>query len=258
MVPRIAAQSITTSTAEKNNQQPVATKNIKIIWGISFALGRGATGENYLGKIANRSYNDYAQYSNNSTGSGSAPSNLMPSLVQPGVSFQIGVNASKNISRRSSIGVGLQYQQIRTMIKTVLPVLNDQGERIPGNDGSDNYTNRHHFLQMGIDFSTQLTTLKKHNLFFNTGLTVSQLLQTNSPQFNNATGQYFVDNTFFNKTVAGFSAGIDVNISKSTAAPLFLGPSFYYSLTPMASKGLYVNSRYSFLGIRLLKKFGRK
>ena len=111
---------------------------------------------------------------------------------------------------------------------------------------------------MGVDFSTQLTTLKKHDLFFNTGLSVAQLIKTNSPQFNNTTGQYFVDNTFFNKTVAGFSAGIDINISKSATAPLLLGPSFYYSLTPMASKGLYINSRYSFLGIRLLKKFGKK
>ena len=211
-----------------------------------------------MGKVADRSYYDYAQFQNNSTGSGSAYSNFKPSLVQPGLSFQIGVNASKKVSSRSSIGIGLQYLQISTRIKTLLPILNQQGVRIQGNNGSNNYTNRNHFLQMGVDFSTRLTNLKKHNLFFNTGLSVSQLIQTNSPQFDNATGQYYVDNTFFNKAVSGFSAGIDINISKNNTAPLLLGPSFYYSLTPMASKGLYINSRYSFLGIRLLKKFGRK
>ena len=258
IVPRTAAQLITISAAQKDNPQRTTDKNKKIIWGISFAFGRGATGESYLGKVADRSYYDYAQFQNNSTGSGSIYSNFKPSLIQPGLSFQIGVNATKKVSRRSSIAVGLQYLQISTRIKTLLPVLNEQGVRIAGNDGSNNYTNRNHFLQMGVDFSTQLTNLKKHNLFFNTGLSVSQLIQTNSPQFDNATGQYFVDNTFFNKTVAGFIAGIDINISKSAAVPLLLGPSFYYSLTPMASKGLYVNSRYSFLGLRLLKKFGRK
>ena len=257
-VPRIAAQLIAVSATEKGTPPGIHDKSKEIIWGISFALGRGATGESYLGKVADRSYYDYAQSLDNSTGSGSAYCNFKPSLVQPGLSFQIGVNASKNISRRSSLGVGLQYLQISTRIKTLIPVLNEQGVRIPGNDGTNNYTNRNHFLQMGVDFSTQLTTLKKHDLFFNTGLSVAQLIKTNSPQFNNTTGQYFVDNTFFNKTVAGFSAGIDINISKSATAPLLLGPSFYYSLTPMASKGLYINSRYSFLGIRLLKKFGKK
>ena len=257
-IPRINAQLGNISIAEKGKQKPVVDKNKKIIWGISFALGRGATGENYLGKVANRSYYDYAPSQNNSTGSGSAYSNFKPSLVQPGLSFQMGVNASKKVSSRSSIGIGLQYLQISTRIKTLLPILNQQGVRIQGNNGSNNYTNRNHFLQMGVDFSTRLTNLKKHNLFFNTGLSVSQLIQTNSPQFDNATGQYYVDNTFFNKAVSGFSAGIDINISKNNTAPLLLGPSFYYSLTPMASKGLYINSRYSFLGIRLLKKFGRK
>lgn len=256
-VPRINVQLMTAFVTEKDNPQRTADKSKEIIWGISFAIGRGATGENYLSNIANRSYY-FDQSQNNSTGSGSVFSNFKPSLVQPGLSFQIGANASKKVSRRSSIGVGLQYQQIGTSIKTFLPVLNAQGERISGNDGSNNYTNRNHFLQLAADFSTQLTNFKRHNLFFNTGLSVSQLIQTSSPQFNNATGQYFVDNTFFNKTVAGFSAGIDINISKSTAAPLLLGPSFYVSLTPMASKGLYVNSRYSFLGIRLVKKFGKK
>ncbi len=256
-VPKINSQLITVSAAEKGNSQRTAHKNKKIIWGISFALGRGATGEKYLSKIANRSYYDYAQSQNNSTGSGSAYSNFKPSLVQPGLSFQIGVNASKEISRRSYIGVGLQYLQISTRIKTILPVLNAQGVRMQENGSNNNYINRNQFLQLTADFSTQLTNFKKHNLFFNTGISVSQLIQTNSPQFNNVTGQYFIDNTFFNKTITGFSAGIDINISKNVTAPLLLGPSFYYSLTPIGGKGLYVKSRYSFLGVRLLKKFGR-
>jgi hypothetical protein len=77
-------------------------------------------------------------------------------------------------------------------------------------------------------------------------------------QYNNIAGQYFISNDYFNKTIIGLSAGFSINLLKDNEAPLLLGPSFSYSISSLAGKGLYDNSHYSFLGIRLQKVLKKK
>jgi hypothetical protein len=127
------------------------------------------------------------------------------------------------------------------------------GNKAFATGNSNSYINKYHFIEIPIDFSTQLSNFKKHNLYVTAGGTLSQLLHTNALQYNNIAGQYFIDNDYFNKTIIGLSAGISINLLKNNKAPLLLGPIVNYSITPLAAKGLYDNSRYGFLGFRLQK-----
>ena len=92
----------------------------------------------------------------------------------------------------------------------------------------------------------------------NAGVSLSQLLHTNALQFDNTAGRYFISNDYFNTTIIGVSAGLSINLLNDNRAPLLLGPSFSYSLTPVAGKGLYDKSNYGFLGIRLQKVLKKK
>ena len=232
-------------------------KNVSLI--ISFGTGQSATASKFLGATANRSYYDNAgSFGNNGTpGSVNSASNI-PSSIKPATGLFFGIAAAKQISPKSSLSIGLQYQFSSTSISVGQPIIIENSRIRFAGGNNNNYTNRYHFIQIPIEFSTQLSHFKRHNLFLNTGVSLSQLLHTNALQFNNTAGRYFMGNDYFNKTIIGLSAGISINLLKDNEAPLLLGPAFSYSLTAMADKGLYDRSHYGFFGIRLQKVIKKK
>ena len=244
---------------EKSGKNNLAQhQNISLI--ISFGIGKTATASNYLGATANRLYYDNASQvgnNNGNPGSGNSASNT-PSSIKPATGLFLGISAGKQIAKRSSVSIGLQYQFIATSINVGQPLVAFNGSRSFTAGNSNNYINRYHFIQIPMEFSSQLSHFKKHNLFLNTGVSLSQLLQTNALQFNNTAGGYFISNDYFNKTIIGVAAGLSINLLKDNEAPLLLGPSFSYSLTSVAGKGLYDRSNYGFLGIRLQKVLKKK
>ena len=232
-------------------------KNVSLI--ISFGIGQTATASKFLGATANRSYYDNAgSFGNNGTpGSVNSASNI-PSSVKPATGLFFGIAATKQISPKSSLSIGLQYQFSSTSISVGQAIVTPDSSKAFASGNSNNYNNKYHFIQIPIEFSTQLSHFKRHNLFLNTGVSLSQLLHTNALQFSNTAGRYFMSNDYFNKTIIGLSAGLSINLLKDNEAPLLLGPVFSYSLTAIADKGLYDKSHYGFLGIRLQKVIKKK
>jgi hypothetical protein len=239
---------------EKSSKN-TAGKHQNISFSILFGLGKTATASSYLGVTANRSYYDNArEFSSNVGGQGTGNSlTSIPSTIKPATGFYLGFAAEKNITKRSSLSLGLQYQFTSTSMGVGQAIVAADGNKAFATGNSNSYINKYHFIEIPIDFSTQLSNFKKHNLYVTAGGTLSQLLHTNALQYNNIAGQYFIDNDYFNKTIIGLSAGISINLLKNNKAPLLLGPIVNYSITPLAAKGLYDNSRYGFLGFRLQK-----
>lgn len=235
-------------------------KHRNLLFLISFGIGKTATASNYLGATANRIYYDNAsQVGNNggNPGSGNSASNI-PSPIKPATGLFFGVAAAKQIAPKSNLSIGLQYQFTSTSINVGQPIVASDGSKAFATGNSNNYNNQYHFIQIPIELSSQLSHFKKHNLFFNAGVSLAQLLHINALQFDNTAGRYFISNDYFNKTIIGVSAGLSINLLKDNEAPLLLGPSFSYSLTPVAGKGLYDKSNYGFLGIRLQKGLKKK
>jgi hypothetical protein len=246
--------------AKEKSRKNFSGKNKNLSFLISFGIGQTATASNYLGATANRSYYDYNSYlaaNTGTTGTGNLRSNI-PSTIKPSAGIFIGFLAAKKISPKSSFSFGLQYQLTTTSVSVGQAIVAADGSKAFATGNSNSYYNKYHFIQIPIEYSSQLGHFKKHNLFFNAGISLSQLLHTNALQFNNTVGQYFIGNDYFNKTIIGVSGGFSINILKDNKAPLLLGPSFNYSITSLAGKGLYDNSHYGFLGIRLLKVIKKK
>lgn len=235
-------------------------KHRNLLFLISFGIGKTATASNYLGATANRIYYDNASSVGNNNGSpGSGNSSLnIPSSIKPATGLFLGFSAAKPLTKKSSLSIGLQYQFIATFINVGQPLVASNGSRSFATGNNNNYSNQYHFVQIPIELSSQLSHFKKHNFFLNAGVSLSQLLQTNALQFDNTAGRYFISNDNFNKTIIGVSVGLSINLLNDNRAPLLFGPSFSYSLTPIAGKGLYDKSNYGFLGIRLQKVLKKK
>jgi hypothetical protein len=116
------------------------------------------------------------------------------------------------------------------------------------------YHNKYHFIQLPIQIQSTIGRGNKFPLSWNAGFTLSRLISTTALQFNRQQGYYFKDNSNFNKTTIGLSAGLSVAILKNKKTQWLLGPQVYYSLTPVASSGWYDKTHYSFVGLQLQKK----
>ncbi len=255
------AKKMTDSTG--NNPDTIATvkketeKKKKTKWdiGVVFTVGQSSTAGAYLGSIANSSYYDQTALNLSNNGN-SSQSNYAPSEIKPGIAFSAGIATSKKLSAKINFMSGINYKLFTTSIATG----NDSslnGVVRYGVGNTNRYNNYYHFIEIPLAIQLQVANIKKHPMYFEGGITVSQLVGTNALQYNAGQNKYYIDNSLFNKTIIGLSSGLFINVMKSERAPLLLGPQFYFSATPVAGSGLYADTHYSFVGIsvrKMLKK----
>jgi len=222
-------------------------------WNIAFSLtvGRSSTGNSYL------TDKSLAAYQDNVGNSAGSPGSYLytPSSTKPGFAFAAGIKLVRNLSAHNSIAAGLQYAAQNTLINT--------GERVYASTAvrdvfftqgsTKSYTNHYHFISIPVSFSTSVLHIGKSNLNLEAGMSLSRLISTNALNFNTTQGLYYPDNSLFNKTIVGLSAAASINLFPASKFSFSAGPEFTYSLTPLASAGMYSKSHYSFLGIRLQK-----
>ncbi len=241
--------------------QPSPQKTKKQFWNKSFytAFGRSSTGSKYLNATAAADYNN--------SGSGTVPGNAgagtySPSATKPGFSFAAGFEISRSLSAKTTLGAGLQYQLFTTSIATGEKAniqSSSSGSREVFKSGSSNrYTSFYHFIILPVSFSTQVAAIKGRQINFTAGVNFLRLVHSNALLFDYTQGNYYRDNTIFNKTLVGLSAGASINLAGKNKSPFYIGPEFYYSLTPQAASGMYGQAHYKFFGIRLQKMLQKK
>ena len=229
---------------EKSNQQK---------WGLAVTLsgGQSSTGNSYLNNGL------YANDLSNTPGTGSNPGSgniYKPSKTSPGFSFVAGINVYRHISKHSSIIAGLQYQLMNTSIKTgQATTLSAYADERFAYGTTKNYINHYHFISLPLSFSTQLFSIGQRAVCFDAGINFSRLLSTDALNFNAVQGVYYKDESLFNKTLMGLNAGVKFNLAGKDKAAFYIGTEFYYSLTPLASSGMYSEAHSNFIGIRLQK-----
>lgn len=227
------------------------------VWGLSIALSGGiaSAGNNY--NNSNKSLASVTNNGNPGTVTGS-PGGIVeyPSPTKPGGSLGIAIKLYRTLSTKSKIITGLQYRLLTTSVKT--GNISDSGAAAPTRDvyvsGTLNqYRNYHHFISVPVSFSTNIFSIGGNDITLDAGMDFSRLISTNSLQFNLARPAYYKDNMLFNKTIVGLSAAAAINIASKKRSLFSIGPEFYYSLTPLASSGMYAKSHYQYVGIRLQK-----
>lgn len=243
----------------KTKQQKAKSSTLSgaAVWGLSIALSGGITsaGNNY--NNSNKSLTSAANNGNPGTVVGS-PGGIVeyPSPTKPGGGLGIAIKLYRTLSTKSKIITGLQYRLLTTSVKT--GSISDSGLQSPTRDayvtGSlHQYRNYHHLISIPVSFSTTIFSIGGNDITLDAGMDFSRLISTNSLQFNLARPAYYKDNALFNKTIVGLSAAAAINIASKKRVLFSIGPEFYYSLTPLASSGMYAKSHYQYVGIRLQK-----
>ncbi|HMO62172.1 MAG TPA: outer membrane beta-barrel protein [Ferruginibacter sp.] len=217
------------------------------------AGGVGATGTGYQSQLPASGY--YFGSLSNEVSQGGGPFNSAirsASLIRRGASFSAGIHAQNTLSSRWAISTGMQYRYLSTAI-----AVNKRNDSIvAGNTGT--YNNAYHFVMVPV--TLQLTAGFNHKLplYLQAGVHVGLLVGTNALQFDNRTGNYYADNDIFNTMQAGIHAAAAINLRNKKHLPLLIGPVLEYSLTPVAAKGFYGNTHYSFIGLQVKQQLGKK
>jgi hypothetical protein len=251
----IAIDSVKKDIKTTDPQNKLTGKSNKKLWSVRllFAAGMSATGNSYL---SNKSF---AQADYTAANPGNVPSAgnlfLPPSSVKNGYGIEAGINVYRRLSAKSKIAAGLSYQLHTTGIQ--IGSRSDSAaalrQNVFANGSQQSYTNYYHLISVPVQFSTQLFTIGGADVNLDLGASFSRLISTNSLQYNLGRLVYYQDNSLFNKNIIGLSAGANIHLFPKTKAGFYIGPEFYYSLTPMASAGMYEKSHYQFIGIRLQK-----
>ena len=171
-----------------------------------------------------------------------APSNLPgtayrpPSSQEKAASFLTGLLVKKQISKRSFLSTGLQYNFYSTKMEVGQYVMSDtvveQNKSVSSfysNSGSNfsDYHNKFHFISLPLLFDVQL--LNKIPLDFHIGLSIQQLVETNALLYSSGSQVYYHDKSAFNKTHLFSELGLEYSFAVSKKLLFSVGPRVSYS-----------------------------
>ena len=227
-----------------------SVEKLKGNWDLGFVVTGGTSFAGNVPLSINKSADFFADPATG--GSSQGPNFYMPSKSSNSLAFTTGVFIQKNIFAKNKISIGLNYKYFSTTNKVGTKIdsllSNYYSATSPANQ-SHNFHNKFHFLEVPVTFKLRLNTNKPLPLYWNAGLSISQLIATNALQFKNDRGLYFHDNSFFNKTQIGFNTGFSATLFSKNKNSVSVGPYFYYSVTSLSNKGLYNKTHFSFIGI---------
>ena len=239
----LKADTLVTNPPAKNTIAFKKVNNWKL--GLSFSAGISGIANNFLGFNGDKSLSADT-YSNNLPANGSG-NIISPSRLQRSGAFTAGFIAEKNISKKKMISIGLNYKMFSTTNK--VGERNDSSLRYSLENAVNSHHNYYHFLELPVSLKIQISA-KKIPLFWDAGISISQLIGSNALQYNNGTTFYYQDNSLFNKSQIGFNTGVSASFFSMRNASLLFGPYVYYSITKFANEGLYKNQHFTFIGLK--------
>jgi hypothetical protein len=250
---------------DSSTKKIVASQKHKWTFGFTFSGGKSMIGEGPLG-VNN---GDYA-YAQSTPGPGSVnnPPFYLPSKIKGSVAFIGGIFMEKNISVRNKILFGISYKyfsllnkvgnRVDTSITFPSLYLSASGSLYNSTNNVNSYRNNFHFLEIPVSIKLQLGNSKTLPLYWQAGVTISQLISSNALQFKSSPGLYYHDNSLFHKTQIGLQTGFSAILFSDTKNPLSIGPYFIYNTSKLTNDGLYSGKHFSFLGIKTEILFGKK
>ena len=192
---------------------------------------------------------NYSSPQTNTNAGPMAPAYQAPSSQKKSLSFSFGFLAKREISKRSTLSTGLQYNFYSTQMlvgqnikaDTVVDI-NKNVSSFYANSGSSfsNYNNKFHFIALPIGWELQL--LRKKPLDLHVGLSLQHLIATNALLYSARSRVYYEDKSAFNKTYLFSELGIEYAFPLSRKFSLQAGPRVNYS----HSKVLEGSSRHLF------------
>jgi Outer membrane protein beta-barrel domain len=235
----------------------VEKKKVKTsLWKIGFTGGAGISNTNQsLFKQSNTTGLYYIP-ANVNVGTGAAAPVPVSSEINPGFSFSLGIFVSRNLSKRISISTGLNYHYYSTHVYTGYavdsPIIVYNPVYYPGsstlsgasytinsyyrNGSNYSYTNSYHFIELPLTADFQLNKSLKLPVYWEAGLSVSYLLNSNALHFDPNGNLYYQNAELFNKIQLNGATAIMIGfpINKSE---MQIGPQLQYGLTGLQKSG---------------------
>lgn len=244
---RTAASPVTVKRVKKNKWKP----------GVLFSGGISNVSNSFLSEDKSFNLSDP-----NSAGSVPPAIAPQPSATKSGFGFMIGAFVEKNISPKTKLKLGINFKSFHTTNK--VGTRNDTTGyyyyQALYSANSYNvyktYNNYYNFIELPVTLKVQVGRGKNMPFFWEGGLVISELISSNALQFNQGSGYYYKDNSFFNKTQIGLNTAISVSLFSKQKNSLLIGPYFYYSASGLANKGLYNTKHFVFTGLRTEIMFG--
>ncbi|MBS1918564.1 MAG: outer membrane beta-barrel protein [Bacteroidetes bacterium] len=191
--------------------------------------------------------------------------NNSPSTIRAGFSFGAGVFVRKKISDRIKISAGLNYHYYSTHITvgqyvdtarliytTATNASYLAGGYYQGNKNLSSYTNHYHFAEVPVLLGIQLNNSRsKLPVIWETGLSLSYLINTNALQYDEYSGVYYKNNSFFNRMQLSASTGLmfGFHVKKNV---IEVGPQVQYGLMHLLNKNAANPEHMLFGGMKLV------
>lgn len=228
-------------------------KNKKWEWGITFSVGRSSLA-NGLGFFNNSLLADATTFQSSS--SGTVVSNFSGE-IRPSISLATGLSIKKSLTEKLDISIGLGYSYLSTKINVGNRV---DSQRVINNSyssgllvnnfyrstGTTNYTNQFHFINLSSDVSWKLINKGRLKVYWENGLSFSQLLGSTMVHYDRNLPGYYRDNRRLNRNHIFFTTGLSIPVSKR----MLLNPFASYSFTSVLKSSDFLQANYTNFGIR--------
>jgi hypothetical protein len=188
---------------------------------------------------------------------------LKPSAIRSGFGYSAGAFAMRKLNERFSISFALNYLQLNTRNKVgyemnASQIVNtSRGSQFVSNyytlerDQPAHYRNRYHFIELPVELHTRINRSERLPLHVITGMSVSQLLKSNSLHFDGTTGVYYNDDKLLNQTQLALRAGVSVGMLNKWKHPVRIGPSVRYNISKVLQKDVSDKKNFMSLGVDL-------
>jgi hypothetical protein len=212
-------------------------------WHLSVLFGAGAS------NLVESGLQQYNTIANEYLYAINVPANIAaaqqrPSDVKIGPSFFGGMQLSRAVSKRITVGAGVQYVyysnriNVGRMADSSVSIYNDRQELVrsdgafkaAGNSGNTFY-NQFHLLQLPVELAVNIGRRKHWAL--QTGVSLGYLVGVNTLQYNNQAGVYYRNNAVLRKWQTEVFSGFQYKFLTAQKRTLSVGPFARYQPTSL-------------------------
>lgn len=176
--------------------------------------------------------------------------------VKGSIAFNVGGYVSKAIGKRLRVKAGLNYEyysttmQVGSFVDSAKAVNQATGNltvvNAYYNAGNDNkYTNAYHFISVPVSVQWQVNRNAKRSIVWENGVSVAQLVGSNSLQYDPLSRSYFQDKSAQNKTQWMASSSVLFRLLTKSNRHVYAGPQVQYAFTNLVKDADNKHLRYA-------------
>ena len=265
----VAAKLPVLDSAVVINQQPKPRKKWK--WGIELTPGISSLRDEIFSLNMNKSLADAYGGPQSGSGSGTPLPPSPPSESASSFAFQVGAFATKQLTKKSSVSVGLRYAYYSESINIgarYVPVSNNLSLFLASQGANQAFsvagdpipvTNRYHFIELPANYTLQLNRNKSYPLLWRVGFKIGTMIGSNALVYDTiAGGIYYKSEKYINKTQFGLSTGLNWTFVNKTRFQLGVGPVVDLQLSSLQDNPFEKNKYLFFIGLRSAIIFNNK